>query len=193
MKTTRLVKQLNVIPFLQGIYFTLGKNKNLSTYTCKDICGVLMLQQPPVDRQTEFSLLEDDEAHLSVIVCGWHAGETLMLFQIIATSGLYVILTPNQLWVTLRGCLERNRKNPFDLPVVSSCFHTLQALVLTVKEKGEMNVETTPRYFLFCLLILTDLWSVFSERQFQTLLLAEPNYALAEAHCIYQSVTDAFM
>lgn len=70
MKTTRLVKQLNVIPFLQGIYFTLGKNKNLSTYTCKDICGVLMLQQPPVDRQTEFSLLEDDEARLSVIVCG---------------------------------------------------------------------------------------------------------------------------
>lgn len=80
-----------------------------------------------------------------------------MLFQIIATSGLYVILTPNQLWVTERGCLERNRKNPFDLPVVSSCFRKFQALVLTVKEKDEMNVETNPRYFLFCLLILTDL------------------------------------
>ena len=160
MKTTRLVKQLNVIPFLQGIYFTLGKNKNLSTYTCKDICGVLMLQQPPVDRQTEFSLLEDDEARQSVIVCGWHAGETLMLFQIIATSGLYVILTPNQLWVTERGCLERNRKNPFDLPVVSSYFHTLQALVLTVKEKGEVLFRSglLSFYFWYIMSWFYDFW-----------------------------------
>lgn len=80
-----------------------------------------------------------------------------MLFQIITTSGLYVILTQNQLWLTERGCLEQNRKSPFDLPVVSSCFHQFQPLVLAVKDKGEMNVETNPRYFLFCLLILIDL------------------------------------
>lgn len=67
-----------------------------------------MLQVPAAtERVLEFSLLKDNEAHVLQEILH-NTGETLVLFQIIPFSGLYIILTQKYLWLTKRRCLEHN-------------------------------------------------------------------------------------